>query len=73
MSKLPVISGPECVKALAKIGFYIKRRESSHLILRRDNPYSQVVVPDYKELRPGTLRVIINQVGLDMDEFVKLL
>jgi len=73
MSKLPVISGPECVKALAKIGFYIKRRESSHLILRRDNPYSQVVVPDYKELRPGTLRVIINQVGLSMDEFVKLL
>ncbi|MGL5035922.1 MAG: type II toxin-antitoxin system HicA family toxin, partial [Microcystaceae cyanobacterium] len=38
MSKIPNISGKKCVKALEKIGFYHKRRESSHVILRRDNP-----------------------------------
>ncbi|MFN9735434.1 MAG: type II toxin-antitoxin system HicA family toxin, partial [Microcystis sp.] len=46
MSKLPSISGKNCVKALQKVGFYLKRRESSHVILRRDNPFAQVVVPD---------------------------
>ncbi|MGB6297083.1 MAG: type II toxin-antitoxin system HicA family toxin [Rivularia sp. (in: cyanobacteria)] len=34
MSKLPSISGKECIKALEKIGFYQKRRESSHIIMR---------------------------------------
>ncbi len=73
MSKLPGISGRECVKALSKIDFYLKRQEGSHIILRRDNPFSQVVVPDHKELDRGTLRAIIRQADLSIDEFIKLL
>ena len=73
MSKLPVISGQECVKALRKIGFYFKRQEGSHIILRRDAPFAQVVVPNHKELDRGTLRAIIRQTGIDVAEFVKLL
>ena len=72
MSGLPRISGRECVKALSKVGFYLKRQEGSHMILRRDNPFGQVVVPDHKELDRGTLRAIIRQSGLSVDEFVKL-
>lgn len=44
--KLPVVSGMETVKALSKVDFYIKHRKSSHMILRRDNPFAQVSVPD---------------------------
>jgi predicted RNA binding protein YcfA (HicA-like mRNA interferase family) len=73
MSSLPRISGRECVKALAKTDFYLKRQEGSHMILRRDNPFCQVVVPDHKELDRGTLRAIIRQTGLSVDEFIKLL
>jgi predicted RNA binding protein YcfA (HicA-like mRNA interferase family) len=73
MSKLPVISGHECIKALGKIGFYFKRQEGSHIVIRRDDPFSQVVVPDHKELDRGTLRAIIRQAGLSVDEFAKLL
>ena len=73
MSGLPRISGRECVKALNKIGFYLKRQEGSHMILRRDDPFGQVVVPDHKELDRGTLRAIIRQSGLGLDEFIKLL
>lgn len=73
MSGLPRISGRECVKALNKAGFYLKRQEGSHMILRRDNPFGQVVVPDHKELDRGTLRAIVRQPGLSVDEFVKLL
>jgi predicted RNA binding protein YcfA (HicA-like mRNA interferase family) len=73
MSKLPLISGKECISALEKAGFYVKRRESSHVILRRDNPFAQVVVTDHKEIDRGTLRAIIRQAGLSVSEFVKLL
>jgi predicted RNA binding protein YcfA (HicA-like mRNA interferase family) len=31
MSKLPVISGRECIKALEKAGFYFKRQEEAIL------------------------------------------
>ncbi|MEW6606173.1 MAG: type II toxin-antitoxin system HicA family toxin [bacterium] len=73
MSKLPRISGRECVKALGKIGFYMKRQEGSHMILRRDNPFAQIVVPDHKELDRGTLRAIIRQTAFSLPEFVDLL
>jgi predicted RNA binding protein YcfA (HicA-like mRNA interferase family) len=73
MSRLPRISGRECVKALERAGFYVKRQAGSHVILRRDDPFAQVVVPDHKELDRGTLRAIIRHAGLSVDEFVKLL
>ena len=73
MSGLPRISGRECAKTLAKIDFHLKRQEGSHMILRRDNPFGQVVVPDHKELDRGTLRAIIRQASLSVDEFIKLL
>ena len=50
MTKLPRISGRECMKILARRGFYVRRQEGSHMILRRDDPLAQVVVPDHKEL-----------------------
>jgi predicted RNA binding protein YcfA (HicA-like mRNA interferase family) len=73
MSKLPQISGRECVRALIRAGFRVRRQEGSHLIARRDDPLVQVVVPDHKELDRGTLRAIIRQSGLSVDEFVALL
>lgn len=50
MSRLPRISGKECIQALSKAGFYFKRQEGSHIILRRDDPFAQLVVPNHKEL-----------------------
>ncbi len=73
MSQLPRISGQDCVKALQKVGFYQKRRESSHIILRRDEPFAQLVVPDHQPLAKGTLRAIIRDSGLSVEEFVSLL
>ena len=73
MSKLPRVSGRECVKALEKAGFQFKRQEGSHMILRRTDPFAQLVVPDHKELDRGTLRAIIRQTGLSVEEFVKYL
>ncbi len=73
MSKLPRLSGRDCVKALTKIGFYQKRQHGSHIILRRDSPFAQLVVPDHQELDRGTLRAILRQANLSVDEFTALL
>ena len=54
-------------------GVIFKRQEGSHIILRRTDPFAQVVVPDHKELDRGTLRAIIRQAGLSVDEFSQLL
>lgn len=71
MSNLPRISGKECVKVLTKLGYYLKRQEGSHMILRKDDPFSQIVIPDHVELRTGTLRAIIRFTGLSVEEFKK--
>jgi len=73
MNPLPSMSGRECVKALEKAGFRVVRQTSSHVIVRRDDPFAQVVVPDHRELDKGTLRGIIRLAGLSVDEFARLL
>ena len=74
MTKLPRgLSGKEVVKALEKVGFYIKRRKGSHIILRKDDPFAQVVVPDHKNIDTGTLDSILDGANLSTEEFIKLL
>lgn len=74
MSRLPRISGREAVKALRKTGYELDRQRGSHMILRlARSPYRRLVVPDHQELPNGTLRAIIRQAGLTVDEFRALL
>ena len=73
MTKLPVVSGLDCVRALEKVDFYVKRQVGSHIILRRNIPFCQVVIPDHKTIDRGTLRAIIRQAGLSVDRFASLL
>src|SRR5713101_187249 len=50
------------------------RSRGSHIILRRETyPHRRVVVPDHKEVAKGTLRSIIRETGLTVDEFKALL
>jgi predicted RNA binding protein YcfA (HicA-like mRNA interferase family) len=73
MSRLPRVSGRECVQALVRAGFYNRRQRGSHIILRRDDPFAQLVVPDHREIDTGTLRAIIKQAGLTVEQFSELL
>ena len=62
MAKLPRgMSGRQVVKILYKTGFYIKRQKGSHIVLRRDNPFAQITVPDHKSIDTGTLSQNIKQ------------
>lgn len=74
MSVLPRISGRETVKALRKIGYEQDRQRGSHIVLRQAvAPYRRIVVPDHTEVAKGTLRAIIREAGLTVDEFRALL
>lgn len=71
---MPVVSGREVVKALSKIGYVLDRQRGSHLILRQQTPpHRRLTVPDHKEVAKGTLRAIIRQAGLTIEEFTVLL
>jgi len=73
VSKLPVVSGADCIKALGKIGFVVYRQRGSHITVVRTDPPAQTTIPNHKELDRGTLRAIIRQAGLTVDEFIALL
>jgi predicted RNA binding protein YcfA (HicA-like mRNA interferase family) len=74
VTKLPTdLSGREVRKALERAGFVFRRQAGSHMMLRRDDPYARAVVPDHKHLRIGTLRRIISDAGLTLDQFLQLL
>ncbi|MBF0370469.1 MAG: type II toxin-antitoxin system HicA family toxin [Magnetococcales bacterium] len=70
MSRLPQLSGRECVAILERFGFRFIRQKGSHMVLRRDDPFSQLIVPNHKQLDRGTLRAIIRQSGLSVDIFI---
>ncbi len=73
MSKLPTVSGKQCIKALEKAGFIVYRQRGSHITLVRDDPQAQLTVPNHKTVAKGTLRSIIRQAELTVDEFINLL
>lgn len=70
--KLPRdLSGAEAARALRRAGFVPLRQTGSHLILRKQ--HRTVVVPQHKPIKPGTLKGLIEQAGLRVEEFVALL
>jgi len=74
VAKLPTdLSGREVRVALERVGFVFRRQSGSHMVLRRDDPYARAVVPDHKHIRIGTLRRIIADASLTVEEFMRLL
>jgi predicted RNA binding protein YcfA (HicA-like mRNA interferase family) len=73
MPKLPVLSGTQVVNAFQNLGWSIARQRSSHIILVRDDEIASLSVPDHDEVAKGTLRSLIRQAGITVDEFVAAL
>lgn len=66
--KLPRdVTGFQAVRALQRLGYELLRQSGSHVILRRAG--RTVVVPMHRPIKPGTLRGLIEQAGLTVEEF----
>ena len=71
MTRLPRgLSAKKVVRALKKVGFYIRRQKGSHIIMRRNEPFAQIVVPNHKTIDTGTLDIIIEGADLSIEELV---
>ena len=71
MPKLPVLSGRQVCIILSSHGFDEVRQRGSHVVMQRKLAgfTLTIPVPDHKELRRGTLRAIIRQSGLSVEDF----
>lgn len=65
------VNGSEAARALKRFGFVSVRQTGSHLIMRKDAV--TVVVPQHKPIKPGTLKGMIEQAGLTVEEFTSQL
>lgn len=74
MPKLPVVSGKDVVKAMAKLNYETDHQTGSHIILRQNySPFRRLTVPNHKEIAKGTLKSILREAGISVEEFIKLL
>lgn len=60
---LKVLSGEEVADILARFGFTIHSRNSTHMKLRRSGDYGNetLIIPDHSPVARGTLRAIFKQ------------
>ena len=65
------VNGPEAVRALRRLGFESIPQTGSHHIMKLGE--KTVVVPQHKPLKPGTLRGMLDQAGVSLDEFTQAL
>jgi predicted RNA binding protein YcfA (HicA-like mRNA interferase family) len=72
MSRLPVCSGQDAVRAFQKLGYQVDHQTGSHLILRHPQ-MRRLTVPNHRELAKGTLRALIREAGITKEEFSSLL
>jgi len=72
---LPSLKPKEVLTALKRAGFYIHHQTGSHIVLKHPSkPTKRVVLPYHnKDLKKGTLRGILKQSGLSIDEFLNLI
>ena len=73
MGKLGNISGKEAVKIFHKLGWQQIGQVGSHVVMVKPGMRVNLSVPQHKELSVGTLRALIRNAGLSVDEFLNLL
>ena len=73
MSRLGSYRGEEVVRAFERAGWEITRQRSSHVILEKEGHEATLSVPVHKgkNVKRGTLRDLIRDAGMTVDEFLE--
>jgi predicted RNA binding protein YcfA (HicA-like mRNA interferase family) len=73
MPKMPRISGKEMLKILSLFGFEVIRQKGSYVVLKKQTKNGEfgTVVPMHKELAEGTIRGILKQAKISIEDFLK--
>lgn len=73
MARLTNISGKDAVKAFERAGWRQLGQVGSHLVVVKGGARANLSIPQHRELSVGTLRALIRNAGMTMDEFLALL
>ncbi len=75
MTRLGSYSGEKVVRAFKRAGWHIARRKGSHVIMEKEgfNATPSIPVHKGKDLKNGTLRDLIRDAGLSVEEFLKVI
>lgn len=73
LTKLPILSAKDIMKILTKAGFHYSRQRGNHIVMIKfvNDRKIIVVVPDHREIDPGTLLSIIGQSNMTKEDFFK--
>lgn len=70
MGRLGGISGKAAVRAFRKAGWDYVGQVGSHVILTKSSVRVNLSVPQHKELSAGTVRALIRNAGMTVEEFL---
>jgi len=70
-NKYPILKPNEIILALSKKGFIFKSQKGSHA--KYTNGHQITIIPLHDTVARGTLKSILIQAGIDLDDFLKLL
>lgn len=75
MPKMPRISSREAIRTLERLGFEQIRQTGSHIVMKRVTEGGKIgcVVPMHRELKIGTLKGILKQAQVTVEEFTESL
>jgi len=73
MGRLPAVRGDDAIRAFERVGFYLDHWHGSHAILYHADGRHLSVPGGRREVKPGTLRKLIRQAGVSVEEFADLL
>jgi len=73
-AKLPAVKPKELVRIAERLGFQFRRQKGSHAIYVRSSDQARVVIPMHSnDLKRKTLRSIIEDLRITLEEFTQLL
>jgi predicted RNA binding protein YcfA (HicA-like mRNA interferase family) len=73
MPKLPPTRPDDLVRIATKLGFVWDRQKGSHAVYLRQKDGRRVVIPMHKgDLKTGTLRGIVADMGISVEEFLRI-
>jgi predicted RNA binding protein YcfA (HicA-like mRNA interferase family) len=72
-SPLPVLSGREVVRVFESFGWRVARQRGSHIIMTKAGEIASLSIPNHKEVARGTLRSLLRDANLTVDEFIAAL
>ena len=75
MSEIPSLSYIRIINVLQRLGFIVVRQKGSHIRLQKryDDKTIKVTVPSHKPVKINTLRQILKQAEISLDDFKKYL